>query len=45
MKKLEEKGGCLHDHQLMAVAYLWELVYKLLLSSSDDMSESPGFSG
>ena len=43
MKELKAKGGCLRDHQLVAVAYLWELVYELLLSSSNDVSESPGF--
>ena len=43
VKEPEAKGGCLKSHQLNAVAYLWELVYELLLSSHDDVSESPGF--
>ena len=43
IKEVEAKGGCLKSHQLNVEAYLWELVYELLLSGHDDVSESPGF--
>jgi len=37
------KRGDLRKLQLDAVAYLWELVYDLLLAKSENMSTSPGF--
>ena len=43
MQGLGTKGGDIQKAQLVAVAYLWELVYNLLLANSDDVSEEPGF--
>ena len=43
MQELRKRGGDLQKLQLEAVAYLWELVYDLLLASSDNVSLSPGF--
>ena len=43
MNELKARGGCLNKLQLVAVAYLWEFVYGLLLASCDDVSQEPGF--
>ena len=38
-----KKRGDLKKLQLDAVAYLWELCYDLMLATSDNLSDSPGF--
>ena len=43
LRELGARGGCQRNAQLVAVAYLWELVYKLLLAAAHDVSEEPGF--
>ncbi len=43
INELKQKGGNLQNLQLDAVAYLWELVYDLLLATADNVSQSPGF--
>ena len=43
IKELEAKGESLTKVQLVAIAYLWEFVYDLLLASGDNVSKEPGF--
>ena len=43
IKELEAKGESPHKVQLVAVAYLWEFVYGLLLASGDNVFKEPGF--
>ena len=40
---LKERKGDLKENQLLAVSYLWELCYDLLLAKDDNVSTSPGF--
>ena len=43
MDELKKRGGDLKSAQLDAVAYLWELLYDLLLAPGENVSVSPGF--
>ena len=43
IKELNKRSGPLKEKQLDMVAYLWELVYDLLLDSRHNVSDSPGF--
>ena len=40
---LKQRDGKLKDNQLLAISYLWELCYDLLLAKHDNVSASPGF--
>ena len=40
---LKQRKGSLKENQLLAVSYLWELCYDLLLAKHDNVSASPGF--
>ena len=40
---LKQRDGNLKDSQLLAISYLWELCYDLLLAKHDNVSASPGF--
>ncbi|KAL7536826.1 LOW QUALITY PROTEIN: hypothetical protein ACHAXR_007426 [Thalassiosira sp. AJA248-18] len=43
ISEMKRKGGDLKEHQLDAVAYLWEICYDLLLAKGENVSKSPGF--
>ena len=40
---LKQRDGSLQESQLLAISYLWELCYDLLLAKHDNVSASPGF--
>jgi len=40
---LKQRKGNLKENQLLAVSYLWELCYNLLLAKYDNVSASTGF--
>ena len=41
--KLRRKEGDQRNKRFIAISYLWELCDSLLLASSDNVSQSPGF--
>lgn len=43
LKELNKRSRPLKEKQLDMLAYLWEIVYDLLLGADDNVSESPGF--
>mmetsp|Transcript_4907 Transcript_4907/g.10382 ORF Transcript_4907/g.10382 Transcript_4907/m.10382 type:complete len:96 (-) Transcript_4907:14-301(-) len=43
IKELNKRTRPLKEKQLDMVAYLWELVYDLLLGNTNNVSDSPGF--
>ena len=40
---LKQQTGSIREYQLLAVSYLWELCYDLLLEKYGNVSASPGF--
>ena len=40
---LKKRDGSVGDNKLLAIAYLWETCYDLLLAKCDNVSSSPGF--
>ena len=44
-KKAQTRETTLERVQLSAVAYLWEICYDVMLSHSENISDSPGFEG